>query len=353
MTEDNQIKKQRLADRVSLNTQTFVKGHANTVTACAISHGDRWVASAGKDGAIIQWDTETQMMIGKFKPPGKPQAARGVTFCGDSLGGHVMVSCGEDRLVRLWDVRTPGKCIKELRGHQGAVNGVRFAFDESTNAGKLYTVGADKAVKMWFIDGTDGKVFDSFFGHTSSALCIDMMAIDRPVTGGDDHSVRSWALNRDSQTLFSSGGHTAPVDSVFMIDPSHYISSGQDGSICVWGATHRKAMVNQEEAHGGEWVTAVGGIRNSDFALSGSSDGVIRTWRVGRPRDEDAVSKKTKITMNELDWSIPVTGVVNELAVGSSGELMVAAIGRDHKHGRWVTANNAHNGLLFAKLNRE
>ena len=353
MVEDSQVKKQRLAQGISLECESFTKGHANSVTACAISFDDRWVASAGKDGAVIQWDAETQGMIGKFKPSGKAQAARGVTFCGDSFGGNVMVSCGEDKLVRLWDVRVPGQCVKELRGHQAAVNGVRFAFDSSTNAGKLYTVGADKAVKMWFIDGTDGKVFDSFFGHTSSALCIDMMALDRPVTGGDDHSVRSWALNRDSQTMFSSGGHSAPVDSVFMMDGSHFISGGQDGSICVWGATHRKAMVHQQDAHGSAWVTAVGGIRNSDFALSGSSDGCIRAWRVGRPKEDDAVSKKTKMIMDELDWSIPVKGVVNEIAVSSSGNLVVAAVGRDHKHGRWVTANDSHNGLLFAKLNRQ
>jgi ribosomal RNA-processing protein 9 len=137
-----------------------------------------------------------------------------------------------------------------------------------------------------------------------------------------------------------------------MIDQSHYLSGGQDGSICVWGATHRKAMVNETEAHGDNWVSSVSGIRNSDFALSGSSDGHIRTWRVGRPTDQETVSKKTKIVMESLDWTIPVSGVVNEISVNAAGTFAVAAVGRDHKHGRWVTANNAHNGLLFAKLSR-
>ena len=264
----------------------------------------------------------------------------------------MLVSCGEDKLIRLWDVRTPGECVREMKGHQGSVNGVKFCFDTSTNAGKLYTVGEDKAVKMWYIDGTQGKMFNSYFGHTGSVLCMDMMSIDRPITGGEDNAVRAWALNRDSHSLFSSGGHTAPVDSVFMLDASHYISSGQDGSIRLWGATSRKSLAVEEDAHGGAWVTAVSGIRNSDLAMSGSSDGFIKLWRVGRPAEGEG-SKKTKMVLAELNLSIPVSGIVNEIAVSEQSGLVVAAVGRDHKHGRWITASNAHNGLLFTRLRRD
>lgn len=352
MSDDTATKKQLIAESVALETQTFVKGHSNSVTACALSDDGKWVASASKDGSVLQWDIETQGMVGKFRPTGKPQSVRGVTFCGDSFNGNVLVSCGEDKLVRLWDIRTPGECVKELKGHQGAVNGVKFAHDNSTGAGKLFTVGADKAVKVWYIDGTDGKMFDSFFGHTSSVLCMDMMTLDNPVTGGDDQSVRSWALKRESHQLFSSGGHTAPVDSVFLLDSTHYLSGGQDGSVCLWGATSRKALANEESAHDGNWVTAVSGIRNSDFALSGSSDGKIRAWRAGRPADSEMVSKKTKMVLDPLDWSIPVNGIVNDIVTNRQGTLAVAAVGRDHKHGRWVTDSRAHNGLMFIKLNR-
>lgn len=291
-------------------------------------------------------------MVGKFKPEGKAFAVRGVTFCGDSFGGNVLASCGEDKLVRLWDIRCPSKCVKAMAGHQGTVNGVKFAYDQSTNAGKLYTVGADKAVKVWYIDGRDGKVFDSFFGHTSSVLCMDMMALDRPITGGDDCAVRSWNLARDSHALFSSGGHSAPVDSVFILDPTHYLSGGQDGTICLWGASNRKALASAHEAHGGSWVTSVSGVRGTDLALSGSSDGRIKFWRVGRP--VLVTNKKAKMVIDELpDISVSMKGVVNDIVTSCRGRLAVAAIGRDHKHGRWITAPSAHNGLLFIAINSQ
>jgi ribosomal RNA-processing protein 9 len=358
MTEEEEVevvepksKKAIIAEKTVVEATQFVKGHSQSVTACAFSHDDKWLASASKDGSVIQWDIETQGMVARFKAEDSKKAVRGVTFCDELCGGNVLVSCGEDKLVRIWDIRTPGECVKELRGHQGEVNAVRYAFDQSTGAGKLFTVGADKAVKVWYINGTDGKVFDSFYGHTSSVLCMDMMSIDRPITGGDDHAIRTWNLARDSHTLFSSGGHTAPVDSVYMLDATHYVSSGQDSAICLWGATSRKALARVEEVHGPDnWVTSVGGVRNSDLVFSGSNSGEIKFWRAGRPHGE--TSKKTKMVVEELETEVKIEGVVNEIRTSHSGNLVVAAIGKDHKHGRWVTATHAHNGLMFFKLNK-
>jgi len=348
--EERGTKKAKIAETTSVGETQFVKGHTNTVTACCFSHDDKTVASASKDGSVIVWDVQTHGQILRLKPQQRCGSVRGVAFCGSSFDGNVLVSCGEDKLVRLWDIRTPGEPVRELKGHQGEVNGVKFAYDESTNAGKLFTIGSDKAVKVWYTDGSDAKLFDSFFGHTASALCMDMLTINRPVTGGDDHSVRAWNVARDSHTIFSSGGHTAPVDSVFAIDNNHYLSAGQDGAICLWGSTSRKALYKQEDAHEGQWVTSVSGVRDSDLAFSGSNDGFIRMWRVGRPSEVDEISKKTKMVIDLLGTNIPIQGVINDIQVSNNKSLLVAAVGRDHKHGRWITADKAHNGLLFAKL---
>jgi hypothetical protein len=52
--EKSKSKKQLIAESVTVGASAFVKGHSNTVTACALSHGDKWAASAGKDGAVYQ-----------------------------------------------------------------------------------------------------------------------------------------------------------------------------------------------------------------------------------------------------------------------------------------------------------
>ena len=54
MTDEKPNKKQLIAESVNHGATAFAKGHSKTVTACALSFDDRWAASAGKDGSVIQ-----------------------------------------------------------------------------------------------------------------------------------------------------------------------------------------------------------------------------------------------------------------------------------------------------------
>ena len=44
------------------------------------------------------------------------------------------------------------------------------------------------------------------------------------------------------------------------------------------------------------------------------------------------------------------TGYVNGMAMSKSGKFMVAAVGQEHKLGRWAPIKAAKNGLAIAKL---
>ncbi len=45
-----------------------------------------------------------------------------------------------------------------------------------------------------------------------------------------------------------------------------------------------------------------------------------------------------------------VSGVVNGLALGQSGRVMVAGVGQEHRMGRWTRHSDARNGLLVVRL---
>ena len=73
--------------------------------------------------------------------------------------------------------------------------------------------------------------------------------------------------------------------------------------------------------------------------LSGSCDGFIRLWKCG--------SNFRKL---EPLQTIPVVGFVNALAFTGDGRTLVAAVGQEHRLGRWTRIKEAKNGVAVIPL---
>lgn len=80
-------------------------------------------------------------------------------------------------------------------------------------------------------------------------------------------------------------------------------------------------------------------MRSADLVASGSSDGLLRFW-------------KADTTKRRLDQvaSLAVDGFVNGMAFESTGRFLVAAIGQEHRLGRWERLAGAKNGLAVIPL---
>ena len=75
-----------------------------------------------------------------------------------------------------------------------------------------------------------------------------------------------------------------------------------------------KPVASVVAPHGPErWVTSLSCLRGSDLLTSGSSDGFMRFWQLGRSVVEGSKGKKKKQTQWRLEEiaSHPVQGVVN------------------------------------------
>lgn len=105
--------------------------------------------------------------------------------------------------------------------------------------------------------------------------------------------------------------------------------------LCVKKLTHGRSSENNEP----NWISAIATLINTDLIASGSCDGVIRIW---------------KITDNYRDivllFEIPVNGFVNSLAFTSDGSKLIAAIGQEHRLGRWWRIKEAKNSILIIPL---
>ena len=76
------------------------------------------------------------------------------------------------------------------------------------------------------------------------------------------------------------------------------------------------------------------------IAAAGSCDGFIRLWKISSSyRQIEEVNR------------IPVKGFVNSIAFSADGSHLVAAVGKEHRLGRWWTLKEARNSVVAVRLN--
>ncbi|KAF4671127.1 pre-rRNA processing protein [Perkinsus olseni] len=338
------------------------------------------------------------------------------SVCTGGAVGHpeLLCSVGDDKTLLLWDVRAPNKgCVQRLLGHQSGIASVVCSETSaqaagegmggaqmSYSGGKIFTLGEmDKALKVWHLDSVfSGRYVDSQYGHTNYGTCMDILQGDRPVTGGADGTVRYWKVANDTHMLFNvhkKEGYGS-VDAVSLLDPEHILAGGQDGGLTLWATNSRRPVASVGGAHSARnpsrkddagdesddddddeddfnftkaatahptmasdgqaevdrevappWISSLASIRCSDVGFSGSNDGLINVWRT-------SAASKGKMNL-DLDRSIKLPikgGWINQMAVGSTGRVLVAAVGRNHRLGRWDT-KPGRDGLAIVRLEHD
>lgn len=73
--------------------------------------------------------------------------------------------------------------------------------------------------------------------------------------------------------------------------------------------------------------------------FTGSCDGKIRVWKLGENYRD--------IT---LLFEVPVPGFINSLAFTNDGTKLIAAVGQEHRLGRWWRIKEAKNSVIVIPL---
>eukprot|EP00929_Paragymnodinium_shiwhaense_P073347 TRINITY_DN37356_c0_g1_i1.p1 TRINITY_DN37356_c0_g1~~TRINITY_DN37356_c0_g1_i1.p1 ORF type:complete len:460 (+),score=105.71 TRINITY_DN37356_c0_g1_i1:110-1489(+) len=339
---EEQRKTRSHVSSVTLGAPRFMHGEYQAPTSIQMSEDERTIWTAGKDCKITRWDVETGEMD---------------RFVGDrnhfSCGGHfqkvldlclvpqrdLLVSVGGDRLVRFWDPRCPKEagCTEALFGHNDTITCVKADPDGN----RIYTGSLDKSVKVW--DLSTKKCIDTLLGHVTGVSCMDIYMKDRPVTGGEDKTVRIWKVEKDTHLMFSK--HTYAVDAVAALDHDRYVSGSQDSNVMVWTSTSKKpqavASVGKDR-----WVTSMAAIRGSDTFFSADTGGMLRTWQVGSASSSStapaeggaASSKKAALTVSEISPALSCPGFLNAMVVGK--RFIACALAKENRLGRWHYDNS-------------
>jgi ribosomal RNA-processing protein 9 len=96
------------------------------------------------------------------------------------------------------------------------------------------------------------------------------------------------------------------------------------------------------------WITAIAVMPNSDVVATGSGDGFVRFWRLaqrskggdkggggggGAPKPVSAA--QAHFVGLQHVAAVPLRGIINGLCFSGDGRFLAAAVGSEHRLGRW------------------
>jgi WD40 repeat protein len=362
------------------------RGHTDRVASAAFGPG-RWLASAGDDGTVRVWDTETLKEVRTFRdghgwartaPPGTaprtgPDRIHSVAFSPDGKRLAVSSWDGDVRILdasaadpRKWRwIPTQGRHNpldianvtplewREVLHHgkrkpTGHVHCVAF----SPDGRRLASASTDRTVKVW--DAVTGKCLGTLEGHTDTIRAVAFSPDGQTLaSAGEDMTVRLWGADLGAPRGVLRGhfgyvsgsprkilrGHSGSVVGVaFRPDGRQLASASEDGTVRLW-----------DPASGAPTRT----LRGHTAGLSGAAfgpDGRLASW------GHDGIVKFWDPTTGPQEFRpLPVrTKAVHAVAFSPDGATLASA-GKDWAVQLWdvpggqvVRTIPAHKGEVLA-----
>lgn len=350
--------------------------HTKQILCVAASQDGKFVATGGADKKLIVWDAETLKPLKVF-----PQHRDSVVSLGFRRGTNQLFSASKDRTVKIWSLDELAY-VETLFGHQDDVVDVSALVQEN-----CVSVGArDRTARLWKVVEESQLVFRGGGAPKSKLKGRDA---DSGVNIPDDDPP-----------------HEGSTDRVACIDEETFVTGSDNGSLALWNIHKKKAVYIYPLAHGMDpplpleevsaevnpseeartkptprWITALRSIPFSDIFVSGSWDGYVRVWKVssdkrriealgwlgvsdqslnslldGEVLPSDPPARK-EISQHHKNVG-HIEGFINDLAIVDNGDrakdgvIVVAAVGTQHKLGRWAEIKDAKNYALFFEIPR-
>jgi WD40 repeat protein len=276
-----------------------VFAHEAAVQAVAF-HGDgQRIFTASADKTAKAWTTSLLWQANHAGP------VRQVVF--RSTGDRVL-SASDDRTVQVWNA-ADGKLVKILPAHDGPVTGLGLSADGS----QLVTVGGDKLLKVWPLNGkANGKPTVIPLHRPASAVALSPNGRRVVASYQDDGGLLVIQLfdTATGKVLLTDTHHTSEVRSLaFLADNRTVVSAGKSTSVLLSDVGVTAVL----DAHAGG-VAGVAFHPNGTQALSGGKDRWVKLW--------DLAAGKVARSFG------PLPDEVAAIALSRDGALIAAAAGK-------------------------
>ncbi|KAG5493795.1 hypothetical protein JKF63_01627 [Porcisia hertigi] len=336
-----------------------------------------YVAAGAMDGSISVWETLSKAHKGLLFMHRKP--ITGLRFRMDTT---TLYSSCEDGTLRVWAVPQM-IAVDKLFGHEGAIH-----FLDCLRKETAATVGEDGTMRFWKMEAATQQAYnyaplqptkktDSTDAAASSSPprsvvmeAVAMLNESIIVAGSMDGAVVVFDVNRRKPLIVVPAAHgygfigdgtglekaaalLAEEDDDDQVASGYGVASSSSGS----GDAHRR---NPNP------ITAVAAVPYADIVATASYDGVVRVWHVtGVGAGSTAPGRRTGDTRNggpapssgnsaeprlALIAELPIPAIVNSLRFSDKGDVLVIAMAKEPRRGRWVVQSSALNGVLVVPL---
>jgi WD40 repeat protein len=315
----------------TLEVVTTFRAHSGRISDLDFKPDSRILLSAGRDGSIRFWDLEN--LRENTRPVKELKAPRSIPYSArinPDFSALVLMGDREGRLV-AWDTRRD-HIITNAKFHHGPVlsvayqpagkgtflsgggdgqlnirlpegkrlsihphNGPMFQASYSATGRHVYTVGADRIVKLW-----DAAQFDQqhprpqtiMSGHLKYVLTADMSQDEKLLaSGGGDKGLNLWDA-ASGRLVGRMQGHTSDIEAIAFFPNGRFIAStSEDKSVRIWSVDNHEELArlyfqkNGEKYVGVTFDNQIFGERNSGLVSVYVDD------REVSPSDADAIVK--------------------------------------------------------------
>ena len=360
-------------------------GHTGNILAVAVSPSGKFIATGGADNKLIIWDAETLTPTKTFTQHRDDVSSLSFArHISTMSSGEQLFSGSNDRTIKTWSISGAGHAyVETLFGHQDHVTSVAaMTIDQCVSVG-----ARDRPARLWKADdetprASRGGASKNAAYRESNIDCVAPLPPNHFVTGSDSGSISLWSIHKKKPLFTVSLAHGLDP-----IPPLDELSPEVDKETAARNIRYLRRMPR--------WITALATLPGTDVVLSGSWDGWIRAWRISEDKKTiiplgrvgagqsipdtpsqqlnqslalDTFADQSKVD-NEEESEFLIKGVVNDIAVFERrpetadahqkstlktqshsqdqprGLCIVAAIGKEHRLGRWKChPNNSRAG---------